>query len=78
MKRKARLLKTAGALFLLFFALLYSHIEVGMSGNESGRFATVQAVAEEGVFHIEKSNFRTVDRSIRNNHVYHDKPPMLP
>ncbi len=78
MKRKVKLFKAAGILFLLIFALLYSHVEVGMSGIESGRFATIQAVAEQGVFHIEKCNFRTVDRTVRNNHVYHDKLPFLP
>lgn len=78
LKRKVKLLKGAGCLFLLGFALLYSHVEVGMSGNESGRFATIQAIAEQGVFHIEKCNFRTVDRAVRNNHVYYDKLPFLP
>ncbi len=78
LKRKVKLFKSAGVLFLLGFALLYSHVEVGMSGNESGRFATIQAIAEQGVFHIEKCNFRTVDRTVRNNHVYYDKLPLLP
>ena len=78
LKRKVKFFKLAGVLFFLGFALLYSHVEVGMSGNESGRFATIQAVAEQGVFHIEKCNFRTVDRTIRNNHVYYDKLPFLP
>lgn len=77
-KRKVRFLKLAGGFFIFIFALLYSHEEVGMSGNESGRFATIQAVAEQGVFHIEKCNFRTVDRTIRNGHVYYDKLPLLP
>ena len=77
LKRKIRICKLAGSLFLLGFALLYSHVEVGMSGNESGRFATIQAIAEQGVFYIEKTNFRTVDRSVRNNHVYYDKLPLL-
>lgn len=77
LKRKIRICKLGGSLFLLGFALLYSHVEVGMSGIESGRFATLQAVAEQGVFHIEKTNFRTVDKSIRNNHVYSDKLPLL-
>ena len=77
MKRKVKLFKAAGVLFLLIFALFYSHVEVGMSGIESGRFATIQAVAEQGVFHIEKCNFRTVDKTVRNNHVYSDKLPFL-
>ena len=77
LKRKVRVLKTAGCLFILGFALLYSHVEVGMSGNESGRFASIQAIAEQGVYHIEKCNFRTVDRAVRNNHVYYDKLPFL-
>lgn len=78
LKRKIKYLKLGGVLFFLGFALLYSHVEVGMSGNESGRFATIQAVAEQGVFHIEKCNFRTVDRTVRNNHIYYDKLPFLP
>lgn len=77
-KRKVKLFKLAGCAFFVIFALLYSHVEVGMSGIESGRFATIQAVAEQGVFHIEKCNFRTVDKSVRNNHVYSDKLPALP
>ena len=77
-KRKVKLFKLAGSAFFVIFALLYSHVEVGMSGIESGRFATIQAVAEQGVFHIEKCNFRTVDKSVRNNHVYSDKLPALP
>ena len=55
-KRKVKLFKLAGCAFFVIFALLYSHVEVGMSGNESGRFATIQAIAEQGVFHIEKCN----------------------
>ena len=78
MKQQVKIFKGTGVLFLLVFALLYSHVEVGMSGIESGRFATIQAVAEQGVFHIEKCNFRTVDKAIRNNHVYHDKLPLQP
>ena len=77
-KRKVKLFKLAGCAFFVIFALLYSHVEVGMSGNESGRFATIQAIAEQGVFHIEKCNFRTVDRTVRNDHVYYDKLPLLP
>lgn len=77
-KRKVKLFKLAGCAFFVIFALLYSHVEVGMSGIESGRFATIQAVAEQGVFHIEKCNFRTVDKSVRNNHVYSDKLLALP
>ena len=77
-RRKVKYLKLAGGLFIFVFALLYSHEEVGMSGNESGRFATIQAVAEQGMFYIEKCNFRTVDRTVRNNHVYYDKLPFLP
>lgn len=77
-KSKVKLLKFAGALFIILFAVICSHDEVGMSGNESGRFATIQAVAEQGVFHIENCNFRTVDRTVRNNHIYYDKLPLLP
>lgn len=76
-RRKLRLLKAAGVGLCLLFAFLFCRDEVGMSGNESGRFALIQAVGEQGVFYIENTNFRTVDRVIRDFHVYYDKPPAL-
>ena len=74
MKLKRRHFEWIGIAFLALAALLYSQPEVSISGNESTRFAVIQAVGEQHVFHIEKTNFRTVDRVIRNNHVYSDKP----
>ena len=74
MKLRRRHFEWIGIVFIALAALLYSQPEVSISGNESTRFAVIQAVGEQHVFHIEKTNFRTVDRVIRNNHVYSDKP----
>ncbi|UKI34306.1 MAG: hypothetical protein L6W00_13560 [Lentisphaeria bacterium] len=74
MKLRRRHFEWIGIVFLALAALLYSQPEVSISGNESTRFAVIQAVGEQHVFHIEKTNFRTVDRVIRDNHVYSDKP----
>ena len=76
-KRLIRLLRWSGAVVILAAVALLTRGEIGMSGNEASRFAVVQAVGEQGVFFIEKTNFRTVDKVIRNGHVYSDKPPAL-
>jgi len=76
--RRISLLKSAGVVIVLLFALLNSKTEISMSGNESSRFAVIQATGEQNVFHIEKTAFRTVDRVIRNNHIYSDKPLLFP
>ena len=75
MRKKARRLQYAGIVFLLLFAVLYTKEEITTSGNESSRFAVVQALGEQGVFHIEHTNFgSTVDRTGRDGHIYSDKP----
>ena len=67
MRRKARKLLYAGVAFLLLFAVLYTKDEVTLAGNESSRFGVVQAIGEQGVFHIEQTNFAsTVDKMCRN------------
>ena len=61
------------------FGVRYAvHQKRTLLGDEMGLGKTIQAIAEQGVFHIEKCNFRTVDRAIINNHVYSDKLPFLP
>ena len=75
MKRKARRLQYAGVIVLLLFAVLYTKEEITLAGNESSRFGVSQALGEQGVFHIERTNFAsTVDRVEWNGHVYSDKP----
>ena len=75
MKRKARRLQYAGVIVLLLFAVLYTKEEITLAGNESSRFGVIQALGEQGVFHIERTNFAsTVDRVEWNGHVYSDKP----
>ena len=75
--RRGRIYQLLGVAILLVFALLYSLAEIGMSGNEASRFATIQAVAEQGTFAIEKTNFRTVDKLFIDGHLYSDKPPFM-
>ncbi len=75
--RRGRMYQLLGAAILLVFALLHSLEEIGMSGNEASRFATIQAFAEQGTFAIENTNFRTVDKLFINGHLYSDKPPFL-
>ena len=52
-------------------------LDVSMAGMEASRLALVEAIADQGVYHIENTHFRTVDKVIRNNHIYSDKPPTL-
>ena len=68
------MLKIAGATVCLIFALCYSQMEVSISGNEATRFAVIEAVGEQNVFHINFTQFRSVDRIIRDGKVYSDKP----
>lgn len=62
MKKLRKKLMWAGIAILAVFALVYSKTDVTLAGNESTRFAVVQAVGEQSVFHIENTAFKTVDR----------------
>ena len=62
---------------ILFFGTLLCKLDVSMAGMEASRLALVEAIADQGVYHIENTHFRTVDKVIRNNHIYSDKPPTL-
>ncbi len=70
-RKRYRLL---GIALLSLLALFFAKDEISMAGNESTRFAVVQSLGERGTFAIEESNFRTVDRVVRDGHVYSDKP----
>ncbi len=77
--RRLRLLLTwAGIAAIAAFTVVFAASEVSMSGNESGRFAVIEAVGEQGVFFIENTGFRTVDSLVRSGHLYSDKPLALP
>ena len=79
-RKRVRLYRVLGVAILAVFALMYSLSKVGMSGNETSRFATVQAVAEQNTFAIEKTVFGTVDKVKKKSgggHTYSDKPPFL-
>ena len=65
------------ALFLLLLTALLTKSEVTMAGNESSRFGTIQALAEQNTFALNNTTFRTVDRIIIGDKVYSDKPLML-
>ena len=79
-KKKVLFYHILGAGILALFALVHSLSRVGMSGNETSRFATVQAVAEQNTFAIENTVFGTVDKVKKKTgggHTYSDKPPFL-
>ena len=79
-KKKVRFYRILGVGILSLFALVHSLARVGMSGNETSRFATVQAVAEQNTFAIENTVFGTVDKVKKKTgggHTYSDKPPFL-
>lgn len=77
MKNKFRNLSLFGVLLIVIFGALLCKIEVSMIGLDAGRLAMTEAIADQGVFHIENTHFRTVDKVIRNGHIYSDKPPVL-
>ncbi len=48
------------------------------SWNDASRFATIEAVVEQGTFAIERTRFaKTGDRIFHAGHFYSDKPPSL-
>lgn len=77
MSRKFRKLSLFGVALIALFGALLCKMEVSMAGMEASRMAVVEAVADQSVFYIENTHFRTVDKVVRNNHVYSDKPIML-
>lgn len=74
MKKLRTKLVWCGVALLALYFLIYAKTDVTLAGNESTRFAVVQAVGEQGVFYIENTAFKTVDRVIRDGHIYSDKP----
>ena len=72
-----RQIMLAGLLLLGLFAVAGAFTDTTLSGNDATRFAVVQAVGEQHVFHIENTEFRTVDAVRRDGHVYSDKPLLL-
>ena len=77
MRKRVKIYRWLGAAIFALFALTNAQSEIGMSGNEASRFATIQAVAEQHTFAIERTNFRTVDKLFFDGHLYSDKPPFL-
>ena len=73
-RRETHLLRYLGAAVTGIFALVFTQIDVSLSGNEASRFAVVQAFGEQRIFHINRTEFRTVDRVVRDGKVYSDKP----
>lgn len=64
-----------GVFIILLGSLFTSLDDAGISGI-SGRIATVQSIGERGVFYIDNSSFRSVDKVTFEQHVYSDKPPL--
>ena len=73
-RKQTHILKYLGAAATAVFALVFTQIDVSISGNEASRFAVVQAFGEQRVFYVNFTEFRTVDRVIRDGKVYSDKP----
>jgi len=73
-RKQGTLLLIGGAVLTLAFNLLCTQPDVSISGNESSRFAVIEAWGEQGTFAIENTGFPTVDRVERNGHRYSDKP----
>ena len=77
MKKRFRNAALFGAFLIIIFGTLLCKVEVSMIGLDSGRLAMVEAIADQGVFHIENTHFKSVDKVVKDNHIYSDKPPML-
>ena len=73
-RKETHILKYLGAAAVALLALVFTQTDVSLSGNEASRFAVVQAWGEQRVFHINSTEFRTVDRIVRDGKVYSDKP----
>ncbi len=72
--RSPRFLRGAALVLLGLFSIVFAFDEVTLAGNDATRFAVIQAVGEQQVFHIENTAFRSVDVVRANGHVFSDKP----
>lgn len=72
-----KILLYACALFIFMLTAMMTKNEVTISGNESTRFGTIQALAEQNTFALNNTSFRSVDRIIINGKIYSDKPLMM-
>ncbi len=66
------------ALLLLVLGVLCTKTEVSMAGSEATRFGVIHALAEQGVFYFNNTEFRTVDKVVIEGRLYSDKPLLLP
>lgn len=76
-KRLKRLLGAFGVVLILLWQGFFACANVHLSGNDSGRFASIQSLAEQGTYAIENTVFRTVDHVVYDQHAYYDKLPLL-
>ncbi len=76
-EKRKKLIFFSCTVFLFMLTALLTKNEVTMAGNESSRFGTVQALAEQNTFELNHTAFRSVDRIIVGNKIYSDKPLML-
>lgn len=77
MNKKFHKYSLLGVALIAVLGTLLCKIEVSMAGMEASRMAVVEAVADQGVFYIENTHFRTVDKIVRDGHIYSDKPIVL-
>jgi hypothetical protein len=75
-KKIKAILISCAAMFIIL--AIYNQDEVTFSGLEASRFATVQSLAEQHTFAIDKSRFKSYDRVKINGKFYSDKPLTLP
>jgi hypothetical protein len=62
------------AVFLFLLIAILTKSDVTMAGNESSRFGTIQALAEQNTFAINHTAFQSVDKIVINGKFYSDKP----
>ena len=68
--RFSLLLFVVAALLLLYF----TSDEITLSGNETSRLSLVESLGDRGVFQIDDSMFKTVDKGQIDGNFYSDKP----
>ncbi|MFA7230161.1 MAG: hypothetical protein WC071_02710 [Victivallaceae bacterium] len=72
--KREKLIFYSFVVFLFLLIALLTKNDVTMAGNESSRFGTIQALAEQNTFALNQTTFRSVDHITVNGRIYSDKP----
>ena len=72
-----RVILSAAAVLIFLVHALLTKSNVTLAGNESSRFGTIQALAEQNTFVMNKTVFGSVDRFVVDGRIYSDKPFMM-